>query len=98
VAKVEVFFSDETFWLGQRSMVELYGVDRLVITKHIGNIFKSKELHEDSVCAKIAHTAQDGKTYTSQFYKLDTFLQFNEYDILNDSGKVSHEIAIQLAK
>ena len=74
VAKVEVFFKEETFWLSQRSMSELYGVDRSVITKHIGNIFKSKELQENLVCAKIAHTAQDGKTYTSQFYNLDMII------------------------
>lgn len=74
VAKVEVFFKEETFWLSQRSMAELYGVDRSVITKHIGNIFKSNELQEDSVCAIFAHTARDGKTYTSQFYNLDVII------------------------
>jgi hypothetical protein len=55
-------------------MAELYGVERSVITKHIGNIFKSNELDENSVCAKIAHTAADGKTYTSQFYNLDVII------------------------
>jgi len=74
VTKVEVFFQAETFWLNQRSIAELYGVDRSVITKHIGNIFKSKELREDLVCAKIAHTARDGKTYTSQYYNLDMII------------------------
>ena len=74
VAKIEVFFQDESFWLSQRRMAELYGVDRSVITKHIGNILKTKELSEDSVCAKIAHTARDGKTYTSQFYNLDMII------------------------
>ncbi len=74
VAKVEVFFKEDTFWLSQLSMSELYGVDRSVITKHIGNIFKSKELQEKLVCAKIAHTAHDGKTYTSQFYNLDMII------------------------
>ncbi len=55
-------------------MSELCSVDRSVITKHIGNISKSKELQENLVCAKIAHTAQDGKTYTSQFYNLDMII------------------------
>jgi hypothetical protein len=65
VTKVEVVYQGETFWLSQHSMAELYGVDRSVITKHIGNIFRSNELNENSVCAKIAHTAADGKTYSS---------------------------------
>ena len=60
VIKVEVVFREETFWLDQRSLAELYGVDRSVISKHIGNIFRSNELQENSVCAKIAHTAHDG--------------------------------------
>ncbi len=55
-------------------MAELYGVNRSVITKHVGNIIKSNELDENSVCAKIAHTAPDGKTYTSQFYNLDMII------------------------
>jgi hypothetical protein len=74
VTKVEVVYQGETFWLSQREMAELYGVDRSVITKHVGNIFKSNELAEGSVCAKIAHTASDGKTYTSQFYNLDMII------------------------
>jgi hypothetical protein len=74
VTKVEVVFHEETFWLSQRSLSELYGVDRSVITKHIGNLFKSNELNEDSVCAKIAHTASDGKTYISQYYNLDVII------------------------
>jgi hypothetical protein len=74
VTKVEVYFQDETFWLSQRNMAELYGVERSVITKHIGNIFKSNELEASSVCVKIAHTATDGKTYISQFYNLDAII------------------------
>jgi hypothetical protein len=74
VTKVEVIYQGETFWLSQRAMADLYGVDRSVITKHVGNIFKSNELDEESVCAKIAHTAPDGKTYISQFYNLDVII------------------------
>ena len=63
ITKVEVIYQGETFWLSQRGMAELYGVERSVITKHVGNILKSSELIEDSVCAKIAHTAVDAKNY-----------------------------------
>ena len=59
--KVEVILQDETVWLSQKAMAELFGVDRTVITKHLGNLFKEKELVRDSVCAKIAHTAEDGE-------------------------------------
>ncbi|MBU0558359.1 MAG: hypothetical protein KKD86_14640 [Bacteroidetes bacterium] len=55
--KVEVLFSDETFWLNQKKLAELFQVDRSVITKHLKNIFAEKELDENSVNAKIAHTA-----------------------------------------
>ena len=54
--KVEVMYSGETFWLTQKRMAELFGVDRSVITKHLQNIFTTNELVEDSVCAKNAHT------------------------------------------
>ena len=74
VARVEVVYQSETFWLSQRRMAELYGVERSVITKHIGNIYKTKELDEKSVCAIFAHTAADGKIYKSQFYNLDMII------------------------
>lgn len=72
--KVEVFFHNENIWLTQKRMAELFGIDRSVITKHLKNIFESQELKEDSVCAKIAHTAKDGKKYNTNFYSLDAIL------------------------
>lgn len=64
----------ETFWATQAQIAELFNVERSVITKHINNIFKDKELDTDSVCAIFAHTAQDGKTYNVQNYNLDIIL------------------------
>lgn len=72
--KVEVFLHDESIWLPQKRMTELFGVDHSVITKHLKNIFKSNELEEQSVSAKIAHTASDNKIYTTKFYNLDAIL------------------------
>lgn len=72
--KVEVILQDETVWLTQKAMAELFGVDRTVITRHLGNIFKEGELSEDSVCAKIARTADDGKIYNTSFYNLDAII------------------------
>ena len=50
--KVEVFFKDETAWLTQKALAELFGVDRSVITKHLRNIFKEGELAQDSSMCK----------------------------------------------
>ena len=72
--KVEVFLRNDTIWLTQKKIADLFGVDRSVITKHLRNIFQSNELSEDSVCAKIAHTAADGKAYKTQFYNLDVII------------------------
>lgn len=54
--RVDVFINDETVWLTQKAIANLFDVDRTVITKHLKNIFDSTELEENSVCAKIAHT------------------------------------------
>lgn len=72
--KVETYLHDETLWLSQKRIAELFGVDRTVITKHLKNIFESQELEENSVSAKIAHTAEDGKKYNTKFYNLDAIL------------------------
>jgi hypothetical protein len=69
-----VHFEEGTFWLTQKAMAELFGVERSVVTKHLKNIFETKELEENSVCAKFAHTAADGKNYNTQFYRLEAIL------------------------
>lgn len=71
---IEVFFKDETLWLSQKKMAELFEIDRSAITKHLKNIFASGELEENSVCAKIALTAEDGKNYNTKFYNLNAIL------------------------
>ena len=72
--KVEIYLKDETIWLTQQKIADLFGVDRSVITKHLRNIFQSGELSEVSVSAKFAHTAADGKNYLTQFYNLDAII------------------------
>ena len=64
--KVDVFFHNESVWMTQKKMGELFEKDRSVITKHLKNIFDSGELDEESVCANFAHTAADGKTYQTK--------------------------------
>lgn len=71
---VQVAYRNETIWATQKAMAQLFDVDRTVISKHLKNIFESSELQQDSVCAKFAHTAEDGKTYNTQFYNLDAII------------------------
>ena len=71
---VQVFYKDETIWATQKAMATLFDVDRSVITKHLRNIFETGELQQESVSAKFAHTAEDGKTYSTLFYKLDAII------------------------
>ncbi len=72
--KVDVYFKDETVWLTQKALAELFGVQRPSITKHLGNIFASGELTEASVCSILEHTARDGKTYSAKYYNLDAII------------------------
>ena len=72
--KVDVFLKDETVWLTQKALAELFGVKRPAITKHLRNIFSSSELAEDSVCSILEHTAGDGKIYSAKYYNLDAII------------------------
>jgi hypothetical protein len=58
--KVETFLQNETIWLTQQKIAELFGVQRPAITKHLSNIFKSGELNENSVSSILEHTTQHG--------------------------------------
>lgn len=71
---IQVLYKDENVWATQKAMATLFDVDRSVITKHLKNIFETEELLAERVCAKIAHTAEDGKTYNTKFYNLDAII------------------------
>ena len=73
-ARVDVRLDHETVWLTQDQMSQLFGRERSVVTKHIRNVFREGELDPDSVCAKFAHTATDGKTYQVDHYNLDVVI------------------------
>ncbi len=72
--RVEVRLERETVWLTQGQMAELFGRERSVITKHIGNVFREGELEPGAVRAKFAHTAEDGKAYQVDYFNLDAIL------------------------
>ena len=71
---VKVLLDGDTVWLTQKQMAELFGIERSVITKHVHNIFKQRELEKKTVCANFAHTATDNKTYQTTFYNLDMII------------------------
>lgn len=72
--RLEVVYQDETFWLSQKRMADLFGVDVRTISEHLQNIFRTGELDEDPVIRKFRITAADGKTYETQFYHLDAII------------------------
>lgn len=72
--KVDVFFRDETVWLTQKALAELFGVKVPAINKHLKNVFDSGELVEDSVISILETTAADGKDYSTRYYNLDAII------------------------
>ena len=70
---IEVIVDEESVWLSQRLMAELFGTTRNNITIHLSNIFE-KELSENSVCKEFLHTARDGKNYKTKYYNLDVII------------------------
>ena len=74
LAKIETTFDGDTVWLSIDQMAELFQRDRSVIGKHISNIFKEGELQKESVWAKFAYTAADGKIYQVDYYNLDVII------------------------
>lgn len=67
---IDVYFQDETLWLTQKAIAELFEKGRTTITEHLKKIFNEGELDELSVCRDFRHTAEDGKTYTTKYYNL----------------------------
>ncbi len=72
--QIEVHFEGETFWLSLNQISSLFEKDKSLISRHLRNIFTSGELNRDSVVAKNATTASDGKTYVVDYYNLDAII------------------------
>ncbi len=71
---IEARYEDETVWLSQKLMAELFAVDVRTISEHLKNIFDANELEQNSVIRKFRITANDGKNYLTQFYNLDAII------------------------
>ena len=73
--RLEVRVEDETVWLSQAQMADLFGTKRPAITKHLNNIYKCGEIKENSTCSILEHMGNDGKRlYTTKFYNLDAII------------------------
>lgn len=71
---VQVHYMNETLWMTQKEIAELFEKDKSTISRHMRNIFEEGELNREAVVAKIATTASDGKTYQVDFYTLDAII------------------------
>ncbi len=74
LTKINVKFEDETVWLTQAQLVELYQTSKSNLSEHIKHIFEEGELDEKSVVRNFRTTASDGKTYNTKFYNLDMII------------------------
>jgi len=72
--RIEVLHESETFWLNQKKIADLFGVDIRTVSEHLQNIFASGELKESAVLRKFRTTAGDGKNYIVNFYNLDAII------------------------
>lgn len=89
--KLEVLIQNETIWLTQKQIAELFYVNVPAISKHIKNIYESGELKEVSTISKMETVQKEGIT------KFNSFLSVNDMQILQDKGKVTAKLAKELA-
>ena len=95
--QLEVRLQDETVWLTQQQMSQLFNTTRNNITLHISNIFKEQELEQNSVCKDSLLTAQDGKTYRTKFYNLDVIISVG-YRVKSQAGTRFRQWAMTVLK
>ena len=95
--RLEVRLQDETVWLTQQQMAELFNTTRNNITLHIGNIFKEGELEVNSVRKESLLTAADGKKYRTKFYNLDVIISVG-YRVKSPVGTRFRQWALAVLK
>lgn len=95
--RMEVRIEDETVWLTQAQIAELFETKRQAITKHLKNIFQSGELNENSVCSILELTASDGKSYKTKTYNLDAIISVS-YRVNSKNATLFRRWASQVLK
>ena len=98
LTKINAKMQDETVWLTQQQLAELYQSSKSNVSEHIKHIFEEGELDEESVVRKFRTTASDGKNYSVIHYNLDMILSSGNRKLLTGAGKVSHDEAMKKAK
>ena len=88
-------FEQETIWLFQTLMAQLFDRSKPTISEHLTNLFQEEELVEDSVVRNFRTTAADGKDWQT---KLDSFLEFNDRNVIKNAGKISNKKAKEYAE
>ncbi|HEY3372553.1 MAG TPA: RhuM family protein [Prolixibacteraceae bacterium] len=83
--KIDVRLEDETVWLTQAQLFELFQKSKATISEHIKNVFEEGELTESSVVRNFRTTAADGKTYDTNFYNLDVIISVG-YRVKSSQG------------
>lgn len=97
VTKIEVTVEEETVWLTQAQMVELFQSSKSNISEHIKHIFSEGELEEDSVVRNFRTTATDGKKYNKKHYNLDVIISVG-YRVKSLRGTQFRKWALQILK
>lgn len=97
VTKIEVTVEEETVWLTQAQMVELFQSSKSNISEHIKHIFSEGELEEDSVVRNFRTTATDGKKYNKKHYNLDVIISVG-YRVKSLRGTQFRKWALQVLK
>jgi hypothetical protein len=96
--KVEVLYQEQTFWLNQKKIAELFGVEIPTINYHLKEIYASGELVPEATIRNFLIVQTEGKRQADWIGKLNAFLQFNEYEVLSNAGSVSAEVVKKLAE
>ncbi len=95
--KLEVNLKDETVWLNRQQLAELFGRDIKTIGKHINNALNEELKDDNSVVAKFATTASDGKTYNVEYYNLDVIISVG-YRVKSENGIIFRRWANKILK
>lgn len=98
--KVEAVMQDETLWLSQRGMAQLFGVSVPTINYHLSSVYEQDELEQGATVRKFLIVQQEGSRQVSRnvdCYNLDAIISFQQYEILDGCGKISRERAAEKA-
>ncbi len=94
---VNVYYRNETFWLTQKAMAELFGVNTQAITKHLGNIYLEQELSKEATCSKMEQVQQEGERQVKRlvdFYNLDAVIAYPIHDSITPSPEQARNVQL----